>query len=141
MVWQLVYLLLLLIAGLVGSFAPYQPYAAWYLNNAEDFGDWGASCSDAWYSDYKKFATFGLILRWVFYVVAVAIVSHMTWTAHLTRKYMLEPEDASVKPAVATATAVATPAVATATAVATPAVAVATATAATPAGSSDPMAA
>ena len=121
MVWQPVFLLLALIAGLVGSFADVDPlYAAWYLNNAEDYDDWEASCSDDWYSDFNTFATFGLIFRWVLYLIFVAIISHMTWTAHQTRKYLMKP----VAPA-----GTAMPQVV----VATPAVA--TAMAATPAGS------
>lgn len=115
------------IGAILLSTASGKPVQAWYLYNKDDLDDEDAECTAKWRDDADTAGLVSMITMWVFYVIGFAVVSHMIYTAFMTRRDVrlkragaLAVHPRGTEMGVVSATAVAT---ATATAVGTPVVA------------------
>ena len=73
----------MIIPGLVISTASPKTFWAWYLHNADEFGDKHAKCP--FVDEASAWEVVGTIINWVPYIIGASIGLHIVYTAHCAR--------------------------------------------------------
>ena len=68
---------LMAIPGIILSTGDGKVFMAWYLQNKDEYKDWGANCSEAWVDEFKRFLTIASIMNWASYIIGAAIAAHL----------------------------------------------------------------